>query len=165
MGMLFPVLFTLVPLFIAGVAMALIGTFAFRTFQGIARWQDNNLQPILTVQARVATKRLQVSGGGNDTSASTWYYITFETLADGLRQEFVVGTADYSGLVEGDIGDLTYQGTRYKGFARTRQPASPPPPPPAVDWTCSYCRGRVPAAESKCPACGATQRLETENSG
>lgn len=160
MGILIPVLFTLVPLFIAVVFVLVIGTFAVRTFQGIVRWQDNNLQPVLTVQARVATKRLQVSGGGNDTSASTWYYITFETRADGLRQEFVVSTADYSGLVEGDLGDLTYQGTRYKAFARTRQPANPPPPPSAPDWTCGYCRGRVPAEESKCPACGATHRLE-----
>ncbi len=161
MGMLFPILFTLVPLFIAVVVVTLIGTIIFRTFMGIAQWQNNNLQPVLTVSARVVTKRQEVSGGGHDSGASTSYYITFETVSDLLRQEFAVNSVDYSGLAEGDGGELTYQGTRYKGFVRNRQPPPPPPAPPSPDWTCSYCRGHVPAAESKCPSCGSGSRLET----
>ncbi|HTH46476.1 MAG TPA: DUF2500 domain-containing protein, partial [Candidatus Limnocylindria bacterium] len=142
--------------------LLVFGLFAFKAIQGIAQWSSNNAQPVLTVPARVVTKRQHVSGGGHDSSASTWYYVTFETLADGLRQEFAVRSTDYSGLAEDDTGDLTYQGTRYNGFVRARRPAAPSPPPPAPpapDWTCGYCASAVPNNQSKCPACGATHRV------
>ena len=162
MGHLFLLMFTLVPLFIFVVAVLVIGTIAVKIFQGIAQWQNNNDQPVLTVPARVVTKRQHVSGGGHDSSASTWYYITFETIADSLRQEFAVRSTDYSGLAEDDIGDLTYQGTRYKGFVRVRRPTAPTPAPPVPhvpDWTCGYCASTVPYNQSKCPTCGATNRV------
>lgn len=162
MSHLFLLMFTLVPLFIFVVAVLVIGTIAFKIFQGIFQWQSNNGQPVLTVPARVVTKRQHVSGGGHDSSASTWYYITFETLADSLRQEFVVRSTEYSGLTEDDTGDLTYQGTRYKGFVRVRRPAAPPPVPPVPptpDWTCGYCASSVPNHQAKCPGCGATHRV------
>jgi hypothetical protein len=160
MGNLVPVMFTLVPLFIMGVFVMLIGTFVVRAFQVVTRWQENNSEPILTVPARVATKRFQVVGAGSDSMVGTWYYITFEAMPDGLRQEFAVNPRDYSGLAEGDVGQLTYQGTRFQSFARSRPAAPPPPVPPSPDWICSYCRGHVPAAETKCPSCGSTCRLE-----
>ena len=162
MSHLFLLMFTLVPLFIFVVAVLVIGIIAVKIFQGIFQWQDNNNQPVLTVPARVVTKRQHVSGGGHDSSASTWYYITFETIADSLRQEFAVGSTEYSGLAEDDAGDLTYQGTRYKGFVRARRPATPPPvppAPPAPDWSCGYCASSVPHNQSKCSACGATNRV------
>ena len=164
MSLLFTLMFTLVPLFIAAVFVFVIGTFIVTAVKGFARWQDNNAQPVLTVPAQVVTKRQHVSGGGHDSSASTWYHVTFETVVAGLRQEFQVSSTDYSGLAEGDTGDLTYQGTRYKGFIRVRKPAVapplPPPPPPAPDWTCGYCNALVRHGESKCPSCGAVKRLE-----
>jgi hypothetical protein len=161
MSVVFTLMFTLVPLFIAAVFVFVIGTFVVTAVKSVARWQDNNAQPVLTVPARVVTKRQHVSGGGHDSSASTWYHITFETVADGLRQEFPVGSTDYSGLAEGDTGDLTYQGTRYKGFIRMRRPVVPPSvpaPPPAPDWTCGYCHTVVRHSETKCPSCGATHQ-------
>ena len=145
-------MFTLVPLFVAAGFVLVIGLFAFGIIRNVAEWKSNNAQPVLTVPARVVTKRQHVSGGGHDSSASTSYYITFE--ADSLRQEFRVRSADYSGLTEGDTGDLTHQGTRYQGFVRQRQPA-----PVVVSRLeprpCAYCHNRFPADVVKCPACGA----------
>lgn len=53
------------------------------------------------------------------TSTSTTYYATFE-VPSGDRMEFKVGSREYGMLVEGDAGKLTFQGTRYHGFQRTR---------------------------------------------
>ena len=163
MGILFTLMFTLVPLFIGAVFVFVIGMFVVAAVKGVAEWTDNNAQPVLTVPARIATKRLHVSGGGQNSGASTSYYITFETLAGGLRQEFRVSGTGYSGLAEGDTGDLTHQGTRYQGFARARRPDAPPgivAAPRAPAWTCGYCATFVDGAERKCPSCGATERTQ-----
>lgn len=49
--------------------------------------------------------------------AQTTYFVTFE-LENKQRLEFRLKSKDYGLLAEGDIGTLTYQGTRYKGFTR-----------------------------------------------
>lgn len=167
MGIAFTALFTLVPIFIGTVFVLVIGSMIVGIFRNLSEWQNNNALPLLTVTACVVTKRQHVSGGGNDTGASTSYYATFETVEDGLRQEFSVSSTDYSGMAEGDVGSLMYQGTRFKGFVRHRHPPKPPTPPVAPapvqpEWTCAYCRGRVAGAETKCPSCGSTSRHEPE---
>jgi hypothetical protein len=71
----------------------------------------------------VVAKRSQVSGsaspqhGGN---TFTSYFSTFE-FGDRERREFVVSGEQYGMLAEGDVGTLTYQGTRYHGFERSRE--------------------------------------------
>lgn len=50
------------------------------------------------------------------TSSST-YYVTFE-VASGDRIELAVNGPEYGLLVNGDYGNLTFQGTRYLGFER-----------------------------------------------
>lgn len=47
----------------------------------------------------------------------TTYYVTFE-VASGDRMELNITGQEYGLLVEGDWGDLTFQGTRYLGFQR-----------------------------------------------
>jgi hypothetical protein len=160
-------LFTLVPLFIGMVFVVVIGSILVGIVRNLQEWRRNNAQPLLTVTACMVTKHQHVSGGGNDTSTSTHYYATFETVGDGLRQEFSVRSTDYSGMADGDVGLLTYQGTRFKGFVRHRHAPKPPPPlvtatPVQPDWTCAYCRGRVPSVETKCSSCGSTSRQESE---
>ena len=49
--------------------------------------------------------------------ASTTYYVTFE-VESGDRMEMNVGGQDYGMLTEGDVGKLTFQGTRYLNFER-----------------------------------------------
>ena len=87
----------------------------------------NNNSPRETVNARVVTKRMKVSGHGttmmrtdttmNRMGSSTYtrYFVTFE-LENGGRVELGVKDSEYGMLAEGDQGLLTYQGTRYIGF-------------------------------------------------
>jgi hypothetical protein len=53
------------------------------------------------------------------SSSSTKYYVTFE-FESGDRLELHVASNEYGYLVEGDMGKLTFQGTRYKNFERTK---------------------------------------------
>lgn len=102
-----------------------IGTFIVTAVRGIGQWNKNNHSPRLTVEATVVAKRTNVSHhhhhNGVDnmghTSTSTSYHVTFQ-VASGDRMELNVTGQEYGMLVEGDFGDLTFQGTRYLGFQR-----------------------------------------------
>lgn len=102
-----------------------IGVFVMAAVKGISQWNKNNHSPRLTVPATVVTKRTNVSrhhhhgsaGHVGHTSTSTTYYATFQ-FASGDRMELCVDGCEYGMLVEGDFGDLTFQGTRYLGFVR-----------------------------------------------
>ena len=92
--------------------------------RGVSQWHRNNNSPRLTVDAAVVAKRTEVShhhhsGAGNAhyTTSSTWYYVTFQ-VESGDRMELPVSGREYGLLVEGDRGRLTFQGTRYLGFAQ-----------------------------------------------
>ena len=96
--------------------------FAITFFKGIKEWNKNNHSPRLTVPATVVAKRTNVSRhrhGGNDTlhTTSTTYFATFQ-FESGDRLELMMDGYAYGMLVEGDEGDLTFQGTRYLGFER-----------------------------------------------
>ncbi|MDM5317528.1 DUF2500 domain-containing protein [Fictibacillus sp. b24] len=113
-------MFDVLPLFGGALFVIVISIFIFVIIKGIGEWSSNNKQPKLAVTAELVTKRTKVSGGANDTSASTWYYATFE-VESGDRMEFHVGSQEYGMLVEGDRGILNFQGSRYLGFERNRQ--------------------------------------------
>jgi Protein of unknown function (DUF2500). len=98
---------------------------------GIFHWIKNNLSPKLTVPAILVSKRISVNrryhgnpmGGANGTgnqqiSFPPAYYATFQ-LESGDRIEFTVPVTVYGVIAEGDIGKVTYQGTRFKGFDRS----------------------------------------------
>ena len=68
--------------------------------------------------ARVVTKRGEVHGGAGETGASTAYFATFETPT-GERCELALPARDFGLIADGDSGQLAYQGTRFKGFARS----------------------------------------------
>ena len=111
--------FTVVPIFI-GVANAVVivafaavfGLLIFRANRAYAEWSNNNSLPVLTVPARVLAKRAEISG-----NVSTFHYCTFE-LNSGERMEFPLSGQGYGLLMVGDVGELTCQGTRYRGFRR-----------------------------------------------
>ena len=48
---------------------------------------------------------------------NTTYYVTFE-VESGDRMEMNVRGSEYRMLAEGDVGKLTFQGTRYLNFER-----------------------------------------------
>ena len=108
---------------IAIFALLLLGTLGRALFI----WIRNNNSPKQTVDARVVTKRMKVSGHGHTmmnrntamnmmgSSTYTRYFVTFE-LEKGGRLELGVKDAEYGMLAEGDRGTLSFQGTRYLGF-------------------------------------------------
>lgn len=115
---MFPLMFGLVFVFIA-----------VQIFRGIFTWNKNNHSPILDVEAKVVTKRMNVSrsSGHHDAGgvhhhghSSTSYYITFE-VPSGDRMELAVKDNDYGMMVEGDSGVLQFQGTRFLQFTRSRK--------------------------------------------
>lgn len=113
MGILFAVMFILI-----------LGVFVVMFAKGISQWNKNNHSPRLTVPATVAAKRTDVTShhhrGANDHMhhhSSTWYYVTFQ-VDSGDRMEFSVTGQEYGMLIEGDRGNLSFQGTRYQGFER-----------------------------------------------
>ena len=97
-----------------------------KVVQGAKQWKRNNDSPVLTVDAKVVTKRSDVSyrhhnnmsnNSMNMGYSSTYYYVTFE-VASGDRMEFQVADTEYGMLTEGDKGSLTFQGTRYLSYVR-----------------------------------------------
>jgi len=114
---MFQLMFTL-------VFVIVIGTFIVTAVKGIGQWNKNNNSPRLTVPALVVAKRTNVSrhrhGGANGHHhyhTSTTYYVTFQ-VESGDRMELHVDGSEYGMLIEGDQGNLTFQGTRYLGFER-----------------------------------------------
>ena len=107
------------------VFILVIGTFVVILVKGISEWNKNNHSPRLTVPATIIAKRTNVSrhrhGGANSHHhhhTSTTYYVTFQ-VESGDRMEFHISGQEYGLLIEGDHGNLSFQGTRYLGFERS----------------------------------------------
>lgn len=101
-----------------------IGMFLVFAVKGIVQWNQNNHSPRLTVPATIVAKRTNVTrhhhsgaGGHHHHHTSTSYYVTFQ-FGGGDRIELLVSGSEYGMLIEGDQGDLSFQGTRYLGFER-----------------------------------------------
>ena len=100
------------------VFLLVIGIFVATLIPGVGQWNKNNNSPVLTVDATVVSKRTNVShSGGEHHHTSTSYYATFQ-VESGSRIELPLSGPEYGMLVEGDVGTLTFQGTRYLGFVR-----------------------------------------------
>lgn len=113
----FEVMFFLVFALVFGIILV-------TAIRGLLRWNKNNHSPRLTVDARVVGKRTDITHhrhgnmdhpGHCHTSSS--YYVTFQ-VASGDRMEFSVSGGEYGMLIEGDAGELSFQGLRYLGFVR-----------------------------------------------
>lgn len=102
------------------ILVLIVGIVLYKIFSSVSVWSANNASERLTVHCRVVAKRTQVSGGSGDSSAFTRYYATFE-FEDGGRVEFPLKGPQYGLLVEGDFGELTYQGTRFIDYVRMRK--------------------------------------------
>ena len=100
------------------VAAIIVAVFATVIFRGVRQWRSNNASPVVTATARVVTKRGEVYGGTGDSSAQTAYFATFE-MPTGERRELAMPVREFGLIADGDTGQLTYQGTRFKGFKRS----------------------------------------------
>jgi hypothetical protein len=158
--------------FFVAIFVVVIGVFVMVIVKGLKEWSDNNQQPVLTVPAKVVTKRTNLSvssdfnntGSNNSfnhgTSSSTSYFATFE-FSSGDRKEFKLSASQYGLLAEDDTGDLTFQGTRYQGFHRLTaaaaagEPVSVPSSEPLAneDGFCPYCGLPVRGDFKFCPQC------------
>ena len=89
----------------------------------IKEWNKNNKSPRLKVEAKVVDKREHISrnthrhNGHTHTSHSSSYFITFE-VESGDRLELQIPRDEFGLIIEGDFGDLTFQGTRFVSFER-----------------------------------------------
>lgn len=115
----FGLMFTLFPI----MFIIVFGVIIFSIVKNISVNMHNNKQPVIPVEAKVVTKRYNVSTHHNTAdnnmhhSSSTFYYVTFE-LSNGERLEFPVPSYEFGMLVEGDSGTLSFQGTRFVSFVR-----------------------------------------------
>lgn len=156
-------MFLIVPVIVI-IGFVAVGIIIFVLVKGGATWNRNNKSPILTVNAKIVAKRIAVSHSHHDPnnmamshSTFTDYFGTFE-VESGNRLELRIPGYEYGMLIEGDVGRLTFQGTRYKGFERdirqgfkgedTRKeglscPFCKAPIKDSYATHCEYCRGRV----------------------
>ena len=111
---IFPILFGITFVFIIGVFAVVFGKM-------LKQWNQNNHSPRLTVCARVVAKRTNVSHHHSQNAGmghtSTSYYVTFE-VESGDRMELLISGTEYGLLIEGDEGNLSFQGTRFLSFER-----------------------------------------------
>ncbi|UCZ54241.1 DUF2500 domain-containing protein [Bacillus shivajii] len=107
-----------IPIIIGLIFFIVIGTILYQLFNGIREWARNNQLPRETVKSKIVSKRTDVrKRAGKNHRTYTTYFVTFE-LEDGSRKEFKISGREYGQLAEGDVGNLTHQGTRYHGFER-----------------------------------------------
>lgn len=121
------VFFNVFPIFFGLAFFLIFGIIIVTIMKSIGEWNKNNHSPRLTVDATVVAKRGHVShhhhnhgtSSMHHSSTSTTYYVTFQ-VESGDRMELHVAGSEFGILVEGDVGKLTFQGTRYLGFERMR---------------------------------------------
>ena len=116
--------FNIMGIFVTLMFVVVFGLFIVVAVKGISQWNKNNHSPRLTVPATIVAKRTNVSHhhhhggtGMHHTTHSTTYYVTFQ-VESGDRMELHVAGHEFGMLIEGDRGNLTFQGTRYLGFER-----------------------------------------------
>ena len=100
------------------VAAIVVAVFATVIVKGVSQWRRNDASPVLITIARVVTKRDEMHGGTEESRALTAYFATFE-MPTGERCELALPAREFGLIADGDTDQLTYQGTRFKGFART----------------------------------------------
>ena len=112
-------LFSVFPVMFVVVFLTFFIIFVSTLLTGLARRKKDNESPRLTVPAVVVSRRTEYHSNAaqQSTMGRTSYYATFQ-VESGDRMEFEVDGSDYGLLVQGDIGKLSFQGTRYLGFER-----------------------------------------------
>lgn len=119
----FDFMFTFMPILFFVFFALILGIIIARLVRGAKRERKNNQSPRLTVEATVASKRMQVGSNmhrSDDMMTNhtySKYFVTFQ-FESGDRLELPVTGQEYGMLIEHDRGKLTFQGTRYLGFAR-----------------------------------------------
>ena len=117
------VLFTVFPAIFSMLFFLVCVFIGYTIFRAWKQEKKNDHAPRLTVAAKVVAKRTQFYRGSSTNHmhhGHTTYFVTFE-VSSGDRMELSVAGQEYGLLVEGDFGDLTFQGTRFLQFNRKVQ--------------------------------------------
>ena len=88
-----------------------IGTVIFFIVKGVKQWIRNINSPIISVHGKVVAKSIFYSNSRTNL-------VAFQ-IENGDTREFRVNLNEYELLKVGDVGVLTFQGKRYKGFSKT----------------------------------------------
>ncbi len=118
-----PVFFSMFRIAFFLIFAIVISGFIFTLVKRISTWNKNNHSPRLKVNAIVVSKRTETSshssmnGNHRHHHHTTYYYVTFQ-VDSGDRIEFTLTGQEFGMLVEGDVGKLDFQGSRYHGFIR-----------------------------------------------
>lgn len=121
----FDMMFNIVPILMILFFIMFFGILIVQIVRGVSTWNKNNNSPRLTVNATIVDKHEDVSyhrhHHEHHTSSTrhTSYYVTFE-VESGDRIVLKVAREEYGYLVINDVGQLTFQGTRYIGFERNK---------------------------------------------
>ena len=117
----FQIMFGFMAIMFAVTSLFVIGVFIIVFSKGIKEWKQNNASPRVTVEATVLAKRMNFTRHSSmhhtGHHTHTQHYVTFE-LESGDRAEFSVPTSEYGLIIEGDRGNITFQGTRFLSFER-----------------------------------------------
>ena len=119
----FDSMFRFSQIFMIVMFVLVFSVFIFVFVRIFKTWRKNEKSPRLTVPATVVTKRTHYSShhhhhGHATHHTSSSYYATFE-VESGDRMELLIPVTEFGLLVEGDRGNLTFQGTRFLSFERT----------------------------------------------
>ena len=109
----FPFMFRIFPILSLAIFGLVIGIFISTLIKSGNRRRENDRAPRLTADASVVAKRTHVWGDHSHTD----YYVTFQ-FESGDRLELEVPHDRFGYLAEGDMGRLTFQGTRFLEFNR-----------------------------------------------
>lgn len=115
MGAVFPILFAMIFLFVFGIIL-------YTIIKSISQSRKNAASPRIVAPVTLVAKRYSVHSHADGTEhmhTHTYqqYYITFE-FESGDRMEFSVASDIYGLSVEGDHGNLCFQGTKFISFTR-----------------------------------------------
>lgn len=112
-------LFSTMPVLMGIFFIIFVTVVVVKLVQAGQTFANNSALPEQTVAARVVGKRTHTEGGAGDSAVQTAYFATFE-VGSGERIEVKIPPREYGQFAEGDQGQLTHQGTWYRGFERRR---------------------------------------------
>lgn len=108
------ILFSIFPILFLAIFGLVFGLIISTLVKSSRQNRSNDAAPRVTAPVTVVTKRTQVWGD----HAHTTYFTTFQ-FASGDRLELEIPHSQFGYLVEGDRGELTFQGIRFLDFQRT----------------------------------------------
>ncbi|GHV43632.1 hypothetical protein FACS189490_13830 [Clostridia bacterium] len=101
------------------IVFLFVGVFSFIAISLTKKNAGNRNAPVLIVSALVTGKRQSARQNDGSGFVHYGYFATFE-VESGDRIEFSVPENVYAVLAEGDVGKITFQGSKFFSFDRVR---------------------------------------------